>query len=171
MIPNNRDKIPTLAAVNGHRHLRAIAHEIPQLDLNAQILLLLGRYILRVHKLREQISGPHDTAYAQKLDFVWVIVCDVCLDSTHRPSEVTSIKIYILKNGRPSHFPPCESHLTVKEKLCFPNQLLPVGYTPKERLQSTDSETLGEAVFLQTKDDHKLEPSMEALLFLEMMEN
>ena len=93
MIPNNRDEIPTPAAADGHHHLKPIAHEIPQLDSNAKILLLLGRDILRVHKVRRQISGPHEAAYAQKLDLGWVIVGDVCLGSTHRPSEVTCTKV------------------------------------------------------------------------------
>lgn len=67
LIPDNRDEIPTSAATYGHRHLRSIAHEFPPLDPSAHILLLLGRDILRVHKVCRQISGPHDAAYAQKL--------------------------------------------------------------------------------------------------------
>ncbi|XP_060761029.1 uncharacterized protein LOC132870982 [Neoarius graeffei] len=164
MIPNNRDEIPTQAAAHSHPHLRAIANEIPEVDMNAEILLLLGRDMLRAHKVRKQINGPHDTPYAQRLDLGWVIVGDVCLGSTHRPPEVTSMKTYILENGRPSHFPPCENHLKVKEKICSPNQPQPVS-------RVTYSDNLGLSVFQQTKDDHKLASSMEDLLFLETMEN
>ncbi|KAI3352172.1 hypothetical protein L3Q82_020980 [Scortum barcoo] len=171
MIPNNRDEIPTPVAAHGHRHLRSIAQEIPPLDPSAQILLLLGRDILRVHKVRRQISGPHEAAYAQKLDLGWVIIGDVCLGSTHKPSEVTVMKTYVLENGRPSHFPPCESHLTVKEKPVLPNQLHLFPHTPRENLLITNIGDLGSSVFHQTKNDNKLGPSMEDILFLKTMEN
>ena len=52
MIPNNRSEIPTPAAAQSHSHLKIIADKIPPLDPNAKILLLLGRDILRVHKVQ-----------------------------------------------------------------------------------------------------------------------
>lgn len=164
MMPNNRDEIPTPAAAHSHCHLRTIANEIPQVDANAEILLLLGRDMLRVHKVRKQINGPHDAPFAQRLDLGWVIVGDVCRGSAHRSPEVTSMKTYIFENGRPSHFPPCENHLKVKEKYCPPNQPQSISY-------ATYSDKLGISVFQQTKDDHKLAPSVEDRLFLATMEN
>lgn len=163
MIPNNRDGIPTPAAAHGPRHLRSIAQEIPPVNPSAQILLLLGRDILSVHKVRRQISGPHEAAYAQKLDLGWFIVGDVCLGSTHKPTEVTSMKTHILETGRPSHFPACENHLTDKKK---PG----LTYTPKENLPNTSSDNLGRSFFHQTTNDNKLVQSMEVLFFLKTKE-
>lgn len=37
------------------------------MDMNAEILILLGRDILRVHKVPKQCNGPDDAPYAQKL--------------------------------------------------------------------------------------------------------
>lgn len=49
-LPNNRSEIPT-PSTDHHPHLRSIADETPPRDPNAEILLLLlGRYILRIHK-------------------------------------------------------------------------------------------------------------------------
>lgn len=124
MIPNKREEIPTPAAANAHRHLASIAHEVPPLDCNAEILLLLGRDILRVHKVRSQINGPHDAPYAQRLDLGWVIVGDVCLGSTHKPPQVTTLKTHILTNGRPTYFPSCESHFATRPDIRHPNEKL-----------------------------------------------
>ena len=85
-IPNNRSEIPTPDATLHHAHLRSVALQIPEIDHQAPILLLLGRDIIRVHKVREQINGPHDAPCAQRLDFGWVIVGDVCLGSVHKPT-------------------------------------------------------------------------------------
>ncbi len=41
-----------------HAHLKRIAEKIPPLDQDVEILLLLGRDILQICKVREQISGP-----------------------------------------------------------------------------------------------------------------
>lgn len=68
MIRNNREEIPTPSTAHAHHHLEAIAHKIPTIDNGADILLLLGRDIMRVHKVRSQINGPHDAPYAQRLD-------------------------------------------------------------------------------------------------------
>ncbi|CAN2390438.1 zinc finger [Pristimantis euphronides] len=51
-IPDNRSEIPTSDIAVYHPHLKRIAHLIPKLDPEAQILLLLGRDILQVHKAR-----------------------------------------------------------------------------------------------------------------------
>ena len=42
-IPDNREEIPTHAAARAHPHLEAIAEKIPELDPEAEILLLVGR--------------------------------------------------------------------------------------------------------------------------------
>lgn len=63
-IPDDRDEIPTPSAALHHSHLKTIAHIIPELDPKAPILMLLGRDIIKVHKVHKQISGPYDAPYA-----------------------------------------------------------------------------------------------------------
>ncbi|XP_038823288.1 uncharacterized protein LOC120023350 [Salvelinus namaycush] len=74
MMPDDRTEIPSPDIAYHHPHLQPVMDKIPAVDPDAPILLLLGRDILRVHKVREQINGPHDTPYAQRLDLGWVIV-------------------------------------------------------------------------------------------------
>ncbi len=50
-MPDDRTEIPTPGVTRWHTHLKPIAHCIPPLDPEAQILLLLGRDILQVHKV------------------------------------------------------------------------------------------------------------------------
>ena len=97
-IPDNRLEIPTPEAARHHSHLKSIAREIPVLDNKAQILLLLGRDILRAHKVRKKVNGPHDAPFALKLDLGWVLVGDVCLGSSHMP-RVQCFKTNVLENG------------------------------------------------------------------------
>lgn len=170
-IPNVRAEIPTSDAAYHHAHLKHIANKIPPLDPDAKILLLLGRDILRVHKVRDQISGPGDTPFAQRLDLGWVVVGDVCLGGAHRPLEVRSYKTAILENGRTSHLQPCNNQIRVKEVF---------GQVPKHQHYPAPTSTcgsimrigdgLGQNVFARTPDDHRLAPSMEDLEFLKIME-
>ena len=73
-ILNNRAEIPTPEVAMQHPHLRSIASQIPHLNSNAHILLLLGRDVLRAHKVRQHINGPNNAPFAQKLDLGWVLV-------------------------------------------------------------------------------------------------
>ena len=102
----DRSEIPTPDAACHHPHLRSVAPHLPELDPKAEILILLGRDIVRVHKVRQQVSGPHNAPFAQRLDLGWVIVGDVCLGNAHRPA-VGTFKTNVLENGRPTFLKPC----------------------------------------------------------------
>ncbi|KAK5847425.1 hypothetical protein PBY51_016551 [Eleginops maclovinus] len=158
-IPDNRREIPTPEAAAHHPHLKPIASLIPPLDPSAEILLLLGRDIIRAHKVRSQVNGPHDAPYAQCLDLGWVIIGDVCLRGAHKPT-VSSFKTSILENGRPSFLTPCESRIHVRERY---TDTCPLG----EKTQT--KEDVGKLIFKQTADDDKLALSVEDQTFLDIM--
>lgn len=153
-IPNICTKIPTPDAAYHDAHLKRTADKIPHLDPNAKILLLLGRNTLR--GVREQISGPGDAPFAQRLDLGWVVVGDVCLGGAHRPLEVSS---------HPRHW-SCESSPAI-------NNLIKVkevfGQVPQHQhyLSPTTmcvSNTLARhdlGIFTRTPDVNRLGPSME----------
>lgn len=52
-IPDRRKEIPTPAVARAHPHLQAIAEKIPELDPEAEILLLVGRDAPPLHKIHE----------------------------------------------------------------------------------------------------------------------
>ncbi|XP_062912771.1 uncharacterized protein LOC134350893 [Mobula hypostoma] len=60
-ILNNHSEIPTPEAALHHAHLKPLAQKIPELDPQAPVMILLGRDIIRIHKVRKQINGPHDS--------------------------------------------------------------------------------------------------------------
>lgn len=115
-LPDDRSEIPTPEIAMCFPHLTAVSDKIPPLDSCAPILLLLGRDILSVHKVREQRNGPLNTPYAQRLDLGWVIVGEVCLNGTHCQSSVNAYKTNILPNGRTSFFSPCTKGFNVIER-------------------------------------------------------
>ncbi|KAK0144244.1 hypothetical protein N1851_017386 [Merluccius polli] len=158
-IPDNRKEIPTPEAAAHHPHLNSVASLITPLDPSAEILLLLGRDIIRAHKVRSQVNGPHDAPYAQCLDLGWVIIGDVCLTGAHKPT-VNSFKTSILENGRPSFLTPCENRIHVRG-----------GFTntcpPCEKTQTKDD--VGKLIFKQRADDDKLAFSIEDQDFLDIM--
>ncbi|XP_033991975.1 uncharacterized protein LOC117487461 [Trematomus bernacchii] len=170
-VPNNRSEVPTPNAAHHHAHLKCIADEIPPLDPNADILFLLGRDILRVHKVREQISGPDNAPFAQRLDLGWVVVGDVCLAGAHKPLEVNSYKTSILENGRTSHLQPCNNQIKIREIFNqAPDYTHHPALTSKFSTATHDADSLGQTIFTRTANDHKLAPSVEDMKFLKIME-
>ncbi|XP_041421550.1 uncharacterized protein LOC121394461 [Xenopus laevis] len=114
-IPNDRTEIPTPEVALHHKHLKSLASEIPKLDPSASILMLLGRDIIRVHKVRQQINGPHNAPYAHRLDTGWVIVGNVCLKGVHRPDLVHCLYTRTSEESCRSLFPPCPYFYNVRE--------------------------------------------------------
>lgn len=168
MIPDDRAEIPTPDVAHYFPHLRPVADKIPPLNKNAQILILLGRDILRVHKVRQQYNGDHDDPYAQRLDLGWVIVGDVCLDRAHKPPSVRVYKTHTLSNGRTSILSPCSNKIQVKETFKTESTHHPsiVDYT----FQGEEIEKLGATVFVSHPDDEKVALSVDDQTFLDIMD-
>ncbi|XP_073449004.1 uncharacterized protein [Aquarana catesbeiana] len=170
MIPDDRSEIPTPEIACYYPHLMQISDKIPVLDPGAAIILLLGRDILRVHKVREQYNGPHNAPFAQHLDLGWVIIGDVCLDGAHKPAKVNVYKTNMLQNGRTSCLSPCINRIQIKERLVNPIQQQKVQSYMEAKTSSEDTDELGCKVFERTRDDDKPAPSVEDSLFLEIMD-
>lgn len=113
-IPNNCEEIPTPEIARVHPHLRQIADEIPRLDKEAEILLLVGRVIPTVHMVHQSLNGPRKAPWGQRLDLGWVVLGNTCLDGAHRPDEISAFKTQVLHNGRPSVFLPCPNRFHLK---------------------------------------------------------
>lgn len=170
MVPDDRTEIPSPEAAHYHPHLRPVANKIPPVDQDVPILLLLGRDILRLHKVRKQINGPHNAPYAQRLDLGWVIVGDVCLGTAHKPSEVNIFKTNVLNNGRESLLRPCPGSIHVKED--YSDTTRHLSTVPACEMNSThvSTDNLGCSVFERSKDDNKLALSVDDKAFLAIMD-
>lgn len=161
-ILNDRSEIPTPDAARCHPYLRKIAQYIPELDPNAEILILLGRDILRVHKVRQQVNGPHNAPFAQRLDLGWVLIGDVCLGNSHKPI-ISAYRTNVLENGRPSICTPCNSSIRLIENACQGGENI-------RKPSCMSLETLGQSVFIETALDNKPGPSVEDTIFLQLMD-
>ena len=168
-IPNNREEIPTPEVALHHAHLRSVAHLIPDIDPHAPIMLLLGRDIIRVHKVRKQVNGSHNQPYAQKLDLGWVIVGNVCLGNVHKPLTIRTFHMNIAEPKRPTLFAPCPNVFHVKEKFSD----IQITNSPSaccEDQSPCEADHLGCNVFRRTKDDNQVAPSIQDATFMKIMD-
>lgn len=154
MIPDNRDEIPTPEIAHYYPHLRLVADKIPPLNASAHILILLGRDILQVHKVRQQYNGKRNDPYAQRTDLGWVIVGDVCMDRLHKLPTVNVHKTHTLPNGRASMLSPCPNEIQVKENT----------------FKREEDEGFGTTVFNRTPQDEQTALSIDYQTFLEIMD-
>ncbi|XP_056101657.1 uncharacterized protein LOC130080328 [Rhinichthys klamathensis goyatoka] len=169
MLPDDRSEIPTPEAARHHTHLKHLAAKIPDLDPNASILVLLGRDIPRVHKVREHYNGPHDAPYAQRLDLGWVIIGDVCLGGAHVPSKVSVYRTSVLNNGRTSLLDSCTNSFHVKEKVLSSDGPFNAG-NMSSLMDIDGNDCLTNKLFMRTPHDDKPAMSVEDELFLEIMD-
>ncbi|CAB3978844.1 Hypothetical predicted protein [Paramuricea clavata] len=165
-IPDSTEEIPTPAVGRAHPHLREIADKIPEIDPEADILLLVGRNVPQLHKVYESRNGKGASPWAQRLDLGWVILGKVCLDGAHQPDDVSSYKTHILPNGRPSILEPCPNALIVKQ---------PPEYESNFKGKETFSngyfdDGLAKNVFVRTEKDDKPGMSVEDRKFVDIME-
>ena len=150
-MPDVREEIPTPDVARYHSHLKDIASHIPPLDPQSDILLLIGRDLIEAHHVHDQRIGPRGSPYAQRLSLGWAIIGETCLGKGHGTDSVNVKKTYLLKNGRPSIFQPCNNEFVVRETYLNPGKV-------------------GTSVFERTKDDDKQGLSAEDRDFLTLMD-
>nr|XP_034305596.1 uncharacterized protein LOC117682359 [Crassostrea gigas] len=148
-IPNERSEIPTPDVARFHYHLNSIVNELPPIEKDVNIELLIGRDVPEAHHVFHQITGPKKTPFAQRLGLGWVIIRDVCLGKVHRPDLVRVMKTSVLHNGRTTQFNPCENHFQVREH---------------QALDTYDT------LFQKSPDDDKIGLSVEDRKFLSLMD-
>ncbi|XP_061166266.1 uncharacterized protein LOC133175165 [Saccostrea echinata] len=159
-IPNNRNEIPTPEAVRHYSHLCDIANELEPIDENAEILLLIGSDAIEAHHVLEQVVGPSNSPFAQRLKLGWVVMGEMCLGRNHKPDSISVCKTYHTSKGRPTVLPPCPNKFDVLE----PTNCIPC-------LKSPDiiNMKLASDVFMQTDLDETVGPSIEDRQFLSLM--
>lgn len=102
-IPNNLDEIPTPEVARSYKHMRDIEEEIPPLDLDAEITMLVGRDLLPAHHILDQRLGDQNSPFAQRLYLGWVVIGEVCYGASHSQESLSVCKTYTRTNGRASY--------------------------------------------------------------------
>jgi len=150
-IPNNRNEIPTPEIAACYDHLNSIECEIPQVNNDTDIQILIGRDLIEAHIVHDQRIGPKNTPYAQKLALGWVIVGEACLGSRYKVDNLTLTvnKTCIYSEGRSTVLSPCTNSFLCEEE-----------YNPI----SQECE-----IFKKTKDDDKPGLSVEDREFISLM--
>ena len=151
-IPNIRDEIPTPSVAMHHSHLQDIASYIPEINEEADILLLIGRDMIDAHHVIDQRIGPPGSPYAQHLGLGWVVIGEVCLGKVHQPESVTCNKTYLIGENRASVCRPCPNKMQIKELHPF---------------QHDDDHS----IFIKTEQDEKVGLSTEDREFLGIMDS
>ena len=174
-IPDNREEIPTPKVARNQQHLTDIANEIPDLDEDAPILLLLGRDIPEVHHISEQRIGPKGTPFAQHTPLGWVVIGEVCLGDSHITSHVTVNKTFVVGDGRASLLPPCANKFkvnNVEQNECNSTYVIDNGrYTLfKPCTHDLDHMFSYDFVFGQNVRDNQASLSVEDQNFLSIMD-
>jgi hypothetical protein len=125
-IPQDKDEIPTPSMTKHFPHLHDITNEIPSLDKDANIEILLGRDAPELLKVREFRNGPKGAPWAQKLLLGWTISGQTCLDRAGGPVHVSAYRTALERepsNTRstyvsgvpPIETVPCSNYFKVKE--------------------------------------------------------
>ena len=121
--------------------------------------------------MHESRNGKRNSPWAQRLDFGWVILGNVCLDGAHEPKDVSAYKTHILHNGRPSILEPYPNTIHVKRQPTSNEGFTLRMSTGTEKFeQERFDDGLGNGVFTRTKEDGKPGPSVEDRKFVAMME-
>ena len=118
-IPNNLDEIPTPEVARSYKHMRDIEEEIPPLDQDAEITMLVGRDLLPAHHILDQRLGDQNSPFAQRLYLGWVVIGEVCYGASHSQESLSVCKTYTRTNGRVSLMETCENVFQLKEEDIF----------------------------------------------------
>lgn len=114
-IPNDREEIPIPDIAEHYPHLTDISYQIPHLNDDAPIALLIGRDMVDVNRVLEQRVGSRNTPFAQRLGLGWVLIGEPCSGGTYRLETVNVNKTQLLVNGRGSIFEPCNNYFNTKD--------------------------------------------------------
>ncbi|CAC5372170.1 unnamed protein product [Mytilus coruscus] len=146
-IPISKLEIATSAIARHYKHLQDKEQFIPELERNAEVMLLIGRDVTAAHHILDQRIGKDNEPYAQHLRLGWAIIGKTCLGLVHTSDTITVNKTTVLQNGRETNLKPCEYGFRVKDK----------------------EPDIGSTVFQQTREDDTLGLSQEDKEFLIVM--
>ncbi|KAK3733045.1 hypothetical protein QZH41_000591 [Actinostola sp. cb2023] len=93
---SDKAEIPTPEIAGRFSHLRDIVQDIPPLDDQAKIHLLIGRDAPELLKVRAFKNGPRGAPWAQKLVLGWTISGQARLDFANRPVHIQARRTTVM---------------------------------------------------------------------------
>ena len=180
-IPQDKKEIPTPEIAREHPHLRSIAVEIPPLDKEAKIQLLIGRDAPELLKVRAFKNGPKGAPWAQKLALGWTISGQTCLDlkdgpihvHAKRTSVVTDSEVDVASTGDliPFNLITHVARTGVNKGAEYEIVTCPNTMNFFESFtESSDAKDTAEDVYRVTQNDNDVGLSIEDRRFMEIME-
>ena len=115
-IPDSKDEIPTPDVARAHPHLHQIADQIPEVQSSVDILLLIGRDVPPLHKVRESRNGRGNSPWAQRLDLGWLILGNACLDGYTNPTTIPPLRPTFCRTGDPPSSSHVQTYYTLKNQ-------------------------------------------------------
>lgn len=190
-IPQDKKEIPTPEIAREHPHLRSIAVEIPPLDKEPKIQLLIGRDApellnVRAHapellKVRAFKNGPKRAPRAKQLALGWTISGQTCLDlkdgpihvQTKRTSVVTDSEVGVASTEDliPFNLTTHVARTGVNKGAEYEIVTCPNTMNFFESFtESSDAKNTAEVVYRVTQNDNDVGLSIEDRRFIEIME-
>ena len=163
-IPQEKNEIPTPSMMKNFPPLHDITNEIPPLDDDAKIEILLGRDAPELLKVCEFRNGPKGAPWAQKLLLGWTVSGQMCLDRVGGPVHVSACHTTLeevqpgnasstdMNDVAPAEAVPCTNYFKVKEdhEVC-----------PTEKLSQDE-------IYCITSEDNEAALSREDRQFLDI---
>jgi len=165
-IPCDKREIPSPQMVKRFPHLESIADEIPALDANANIQLLLGRDAPELLKVRAFKNGPRGAPWAQRLNLGWTVSGQTCLDLADRNIHIKARKTNLVQ--RTQETSPKGSSLHGEECDVTP---CPNHFTLTTELPRNVEKALSRDVFHTQSDDNEASLSVEDRKFIRIMQD
>ena len=108
-IPQDKSEIPTPDTTKPFPHLREISTEIPPMEHNANIDILIGRDAPEVLKVRQFKNGPCGSPWAQRQTLGWTISGEMCLDRVGGPVQISTCRTSVTSQKHPLLAPKSEN--------------------------------------------------------------
>ena len=163
-IPQEKDEIPTPSMTKHFPHLYDITNEIPPLDKDANIEILLSRDAPELLKVREFRNGPKGAPWAQKLLLGWTISGQTCLDRVGGPVHVSAYRTALEKDQPRSMSSANVDGVSPVETVSCPNY-----FKVKESHERSFNENQDD-VYHTTPEDNDVALSREDRQFLKIVE-
>ncbi|KAK3727951.1 hypothetical protein QZH41_004895 [Actinostola sp. cb2023] len=171
-LPQDKAEIPTPEIAGRFSHLRDIAQDIPPLDDQAKIHLLIGRDAPELLKVRAFKNGPRGAPWAQKLVLGWTISGQACLDFANGPVHIQARRTTVMgdndsyaRTDTLAEMPPGVTDSNEYDIVPCPNKFIVT-----DSLADCYTNDLKNDVFHSLPSDNESSLSCEDRKFLKVME-